>query len=207
MVKRLLSDPFNFPPEFFQWIRTKLETDQPLFSSAAIYGFRSTVAAIAAAAAPPAIPIGALMQYSDDIDPPDQPGWLLADNRLLSRTTYALAFGVMGFSYSPVPGADPGSNQFHIPAGQGRLLQGKGTHADVDVMGESDGLVITSRTPRHYHETNVDVIAQVAGAGFDEGTGPSSNPGVRVLSGPTAANPKDTPAFLVVSHIVYVPAG
>ena len=33
-VRRLLSDPFSFPPEFPEWIRSMLERDPPLLPSA-----------------------------------------------------------------------------------------------------------------------------------------------------------------------------
>ncbi len=227
-VSRLLSDPFSFPQEFFQWIRARLETDQPLFTAAAIFGFRSQVASIAAAGAT-TFPVGTIVDYDGTTDPGS--GWILYDGRLLNRTTYALLYAIVGFRHSG--GADPGSNQFRIGDGQGRTRVQKGTNTDVDALGENDGLALASRSPKHNsaltgapgisdpgHGHNLEKQAFVAG-GADtlqrntgvateldgslvrsNTTGITANVGTLAV-GPGGSRPTDTAAFIVVNSIIY----
>jgi hypothetical protein len=43
-LQRLLSDPFNYPPELWNWIKTKMEDDPPAIAWDAILGFSGAVA-------------------------------------------------------------------------------------------------------------------------------------------------------------------
>jgi len=53
------------------------------------------------------------------------PGYLRCDGSLVSRTTYADLFAYLGFDASPVPGTDPGSNNFYLPNTKGRVFVDK----------------------------------------------------------------------------------
>lgn len=50
------------------------------------------------------------------------PGYHRCDGLLYDRTTYADLFAYLGFSASPVPGTDPGSNQFYVPNTKGKVF-------------------------------------------------------------------------------------
>lgn len=150
-LKRLLSDPFNYPPELWNWIKGKMEDDPPGLTWEAILGFGNAVRA--AVVFPSGVPVGAMIPYLGASDPGE--GWMLADGRLLDRTTYADLFAVVGFSYSPTPGTDPGSNQFYAPDGRSRLFAGIGTHADMTTRGKNEGMTIANRTIRHRHTHSI----------------------------------------------------
>lgn len=74
-------------------------------------------------------------------------GWLLCDGSAVSRSTYADLFALIGTAH----GAGNGTTTFNLPDYRGRMRVGKGTHADVDSLGESDALAVGSRTPKHRH--------------------------------------------------------
>jgi microcystin-dependent protein len=78
-------------------------------------------------------------------------GFLMCDGALANRTTYAALYAQVGFDYSPVPGVDPGSNQFYLPNLNGRVPVGQGLHADVNARGKSEGLSEPARRPTHKH--------------------------------------------------------
>jgi microcystin-dependent protein len=72
--------------------------------------------------------------------------WLLCDGRSLLNTDYP----VLSALIRPTTGGVDGTH-FNLPDYRGRVLAGKGTHADVDSLGDSDGLAVASRTPKHQH--------------------------------------------------------
>jgi microcystin-dependent protein len=77
------------------------------------------------AAAGGAMPIGIQLPYVGDTDPGDIGGgitFLLADGRLISRTTYAAFFARSGHKYNG--GVDPGSSMVRIPDKRGRVTVG-----------------------------------------------------------------------------------
>ncbi|HEX4501084.1 MAG TPA: phage tail protein, partial [Scandinavium sp.] len=57
-------------------------------------------------------PIGAIVAYSGNGDPPET-DWLVADGRLIDRTTYAEFYNRTGHAYNG--GVDPGGNKVRIP--------------------------------------------------------------------------------------------
>jgi microcystin-dependent protein len=70
-----------------------------------------------------AMPIGAVLDYAGTTPPS---GWLLCDGRLVSRTTYAALFAVIGGYF----GAGDGSTTFNLPNFTGRSGVGAGTFTD-----------------------------------------------------------------------------
>jgi microcystin-dependent protein len=82
----------------------------------------------------------------------EDPGWLLADGREVSRTTYAALF--VKYGSGALHGAGNGTTTFNLPDYRGRPLVGKGTHAEVDTVGKNDGLAVGSRRVKHSHTVN-----------------------------------------------------
>jgi len=74
-------------------------------------------------------------------------GYLLCDGSAVSRDTYADLFAAIGITH----GSGDGSTTFNLPDARGRVTVGKGTHAEVDTLGESDGLAVGSRRLKHTH--------------------------------------------------------
>ena len=62
-------------------------------------------------------PAGMVMAFAGSTPPP---GWLPCDGSLLSRTTYAVLFAVIGTGW----GSGDGSTTFHLPDLRGRFLRG-----------------------------------------------------------------------------------
>lgn len=77
-------------------------------------------------------------------------GWLLCDGTAVSRVTYSALFTALGGASSPY-GLGDGSTTFNLPDLRGRAPVGVGTHLDVDARGDSDGLAVGSRSPKHLH--------------------------------------------------------
>jgi microcystin-dependent protein len=137
--------------------------------------------------------------------------WLQCNGVAVSRTTYASLFTVLNALGLPF-GAGNGTTTFNLPDLRGRIAIAEGTHADVDVMGDSDGQLIAARTPKHNHTVNdpghthaqqhlMDGNQPGGGiaAGGPTGTGAlttSSTTGLTV--GPQTSAPTDSPAYLVV---------
>lgn len=94
--------------------------------------------------AAPATKTGTVADFAGSAAPT---GWLLCDGSAVSRTTYADLFAEIGTTY----GVGDGSTTFNLPDAQGRMTVGLGTNADVNALGDSDGLAIASRTPKHTH--------------------------------------------------------
>jgi microcystin-dependent protein len=64
-------------------------------------------------------PIGSVVAYSGTGDPAGG-NWMLADGRLVDKTTYADFFAAVGHAHNG--GADPGSNKVRLPDYRGRSL-------------------------------------------------------------------------------------
>jgi microcystin-dependent protein len=75
-------------------------------------------------------PSGAILQFAGSSAPSN---WLLCDGALVSRTTYATLFGVIGTNY----GAGDGSSTFKLPDLRGRVPIGAGQATGVDENGQS----------------------------------------------------------------------
>lgn len=97
---------------------------------------------VAVAASP--TPAGATIPYAGSAAPS---GWLLCDGSAVSRTTYATLFTAIGTNY----GVGNGTTTFNIPDVQGRVPVGKGSHADVNTLGNNDGVALANRRPKHNH--------------------------------------------------------
>lgn len=92
-----------------------------------------------------AVPLGAMVPYGGSSAPA---GWLLCDGGAVARVgTYADLFAAIGTAYGP----GDGSSTFNVPDLRGRSPVGKGAHADVDTLGESDGGANSTRSPKHAH--------------------------------------------------------
>jgi microcystin-dependent protein len=74
--------------------------------------------------------IGSTMTYGGDGDPAGG-SWLLADGRLVDRTTYAAYFAIVGHKFNG--GVDPGNNKVRIQDKRGRTSIGP------DSMGTAQG--------------------------------------------------------------------
>ena len=74
------------------------------------------------------------------------PGWAILDGSTL--TNAQTAYPVLWANVDPAwkSGAD-----IILPDCRGRVPVGRGTHADVDTLGDNDGVAVASRRPRHSH--------------------------------------------------------
>src|SRR3990167_4049843 len=95
---------------------------------------RATVGAGSAEISVPAgTPAGVIVDYGVTSAPS---GWLLCDGSAVSRSTYADLFTAIATAY----GVGDGSTTFNLPDFRGRVAVGLGTHADVNGLGDSDGM-------------------------------------------------------------------
>jgi len=75
-----------------------------------------------------ASPIGMIVDFAGGTAPA---GWLIADGRLISRTTYSMLFAVLGIAF----GAGDGSTTFALPDLRGRAGVGPGSLTDANGTG------------------------------------------------------------------------
>lgn len=142
-------------------------------------------------------------------------GWLMCDGAAVSRTTYAALFALIGTTY----GAGDGSTTFNLPDLQGRVPVGKGTHVNVDALGENDGSTLANRQPKHRHTVTDPGHTHTYSRGINAGglygdgvnagvhhssdtpnTG-SSTTGITIATAGASA-PLDTPAYIVLNFII-----
>lgn len=113
-------------------------------------------------------PVGSVNTFAGSSAPS---GWLLCDGQLVSRTTYASLFTVIGTTY----GAGDGSTTFALPNLKGRVVVGyDSSETEFDTLGETGG----SKTNTHNHYTlasNDGVNLYVSGS--------SNGPRSRVIGG------------------------
>lgn len=108
---------------------------------------------------PQAAPLGSVLMFAGDAG--DVPtGWLLCDGDLVSTTTYADLFGLIGYTYGGT-GAS-----FALPDVRNRFPIGVSLPGGIagflaDDEGEADPL---DRTPRHTHDEG-DLVATSSGSG------------------------------------------
>lgn len=95
------------------------------------------------------VPSGSIFDFAGSAAPG---GFLLCDGAAVSRATYAALFAAIGTGY----GIGDGSSTFNLPDLRGRVAVGKGSHGDVDALGDSDGLAVGSRRPAHAHSISAD---------------------------------------------------
>jgi hypothetical protein len=91
-------------------------------------------------------------------------GWLVCDGSSVLKATYPALDAILSAASYPF-GSD--ATHFTLPDMRGRVPVGVGTHADVDALGDSDGLGVGSRTPKHAHG---DGTLAAAAHTHDDGT-------------------------------------
>jgi microcystin-dependent protein len=97
-----------------------------------------------------AVPPGAVQEFAGSTAPY---GFLLCDGSLVSRTTYATLFAVLGVVF----GAGDGSTTFALPNHAGRVAAGKGTgtFATLGATGGAETVTLTAaEMPSHTHTQN-----------------------------------------------------
>ena len=87
-------------------------------------------------------PPGVILPYGAATAPS---GYLLCDGTSVSTTTYAALYAIIGFTYGG------SGSSFTLPDLRGRIPIGKGTHADVDTLGDNDGQTLANRRAGHTH--------------------------------------------------------
>ena len=99
------------------------------------------------------IPAGVIWDFAGATPPT---GWLLCDGSVVSRTTYAALFGVIGTAF----GAGDGSSTFNLPNASGRVLGGAGgaLGARGASVGAAGDTLAAANMPlhNHPHEHSVD---------------------------------------------------
>lgn len=70
-------------------------------------------------------------------------GFISFHGQLLDIAVHPNLFATIGFSCSPVPGADPGGGQFYAPDCRDRTLVGKGDQGGVDAARIADAATLT----------------------------------------------------------------
>jgi microcystin-dependent protein len=93
-----------------------------------------------------AIPTGTVLPFAAAVAPT---GYLLCDGAAVSRTTYAGLFALVGTIY----GVGDGSTTFNVPDVRGRVIAGYSPtgHADITVMGATEGNAVGNRRVKHSH--------------------------------------------------------
>lgn len=155
-------------------------------------------------------PTGVVAAYAGSAAPS---GWLMCDGATASTATYPDLYALIGATYGAT-----GSGYFTLPDLRGRIPVGKGTHVDVDALGDSDGVTaVGTRRPKHAHtvtdpghaHTISGTWVERAGASYNVGGGgnlsrdntlsaASNTTGISVGS----SGMTDTPAYLVLNYII-----
>ena len=89
------------------------------------------------------VPTGTILEWTGDVAPD---GFLLCNGISYLTNQYQELFNIIGYKYGG------STTTFKVPDLRGRVSVGKGTHPDVDTLGESDGTSTSSRTIYHYHD-------------------------------------------------------
>ena len=181
---------WDFTDAGLQDVRLWLEMNPPAIPIKNILGFQQTT-----------FPSGMLTAYAGASAPA---GWLPCDGAAVSRTTYVSLFAFCGTAY----GAGDGSTTFNVPDLRGRVAAGfaaSGGHADVNALGNNDGVAAANRRPKHRHTVTIQnsgnnngTVAQLmnwAGTSETDTTG---------YVGPTtgSVDSVDAPAYVVVNYII-----
>ena len=164
-------------------------------------------------------PVGSLQAYAGASAPT---GWLLCDGTSYTTAAYPELYSVLSYTYG-----GSGAN-FNVPDLRGRVLVGKGTHVDVDALGDNDGSALANRRPKHQHTIYdpththspgngmnrfwlADTLAggvAAAGSNFQANnnfsTISSASTGVKVNpeGAASSSSPQDGPAYLVTNYII-----
>jgi microcystin-dependent protein len=160
------------------------------------------------------VPTGFLMSAARQSAP--NAGWLICDGASYPRSSYAALAGVIGSAY----GGD--AVNFNVPDLRGRMAVGKGTHLDVDNLGDSEGSALADRRPKHKtsiadpgHDHTVHYVygpggaignlpyyENQAGHQFDTFVH-TDGAGTGISAGPqTAGTPVDVVPFVVIVYFI-----
>lgn len=151
---------------------------------AAVVPLRNRLELMLSQVAAGTIPIGASIQWDGTTDPPAGTDgvtrFMLRDGRLISTTTYAAYFALIGHSANG--GVNPGGGLFRIPDRRGRVSVGpdnmgtaQGAAGRVSVLpaalfgagGEERHTTVLTEAPSHGHVVQAAVQSNaVAGTGF-----------------------------------------
>ena len=153
-------------------------------------------------------PSGAILQFAGSSAPAN---WLLCDGALISRTTYATLFGVIGTNY----GAGDGSTTFKLPDLRGRVPVGAGqgsslTNRVIAATGGAETHTLTvSQIPSHSHDIPLYDYsdggqANLTTAGTDDVGDFRSNSQDPVDNTGGNQPHNNMQPFLVVNHIIKV---
>jgi microcystin-dependent protein len=101
---------------------------------------------------PPGAPSGGLVMFAGSAEPA---GWLFADGRAMSRTTYSDLFAAIGTTY----GTGDGSTTFNLPNLTGKVPVGyDSAQTEFNAMGKTGGAktvtLSTTEMPSHNHTQN-----------------------------------------------------
>jgi microcystin-dependent protein len=161
------------------------------------------------------VPIGGLLSYAGSGDPAGG-SWLLADGRLIDRTTFAAFFAAVGHAYNG--GVDPGSNMVRLPDKRGRgsigadnmgTVQGaagrlpnsnraRGQNGGEErhlLSGPESGVKVHAHTATqtpHHHAFNGATVLTTSGAWANYGSGAS-------VTGTQTQTDDQTPAITVAN--------
>lgn len=99
-----------------------------------------------------------------------------------------------------------GKSSFAVPDLRGRMPVMLGTHADVDAIGDSDGLAVGARRPKHKHSGTAGIGANslggtipIRGGGFDTAVAH----GLPTNVGPQTGNePTDSPGYFTLNAFI-----
>jgi microcystin-dependent protein len=152
-------------------------------------------------------PSGAILQFAGSSAPSN---WLLCDGALVSRTTYATLFGVIGTNY----GAGDGSSTFKLPDLRGRVPIGAGqgsslTNRVIAATGGAETHTLTeAQLPSHDHNISLFDSSAPTGNNFrvaatDDITDPR-NPATSTQNAGGNQPHNNMQPFLVVNHIIKV---
>lgn len=82
--------------------------------------------------------------------------WLQCNGVAVSRTTYSALFTYLSSMSPALPfGAGDGTTTFNLPDLRGRTVYGHGTNADVDTLGDNEGMALANRSGKHVHIVRV----------------------------------------------------
>lgn len=165
--------------------------------------FSAVLTAAGGAAGLVGVNVGTIAMWGGGADPP---GWLICDGRAVDRTIYAALFAAIGTSYGP----GDGSTTFNIPDLRGRVAVGLGTNALVNTLGNSDGVAVANRRPKHRHTPHVHTVgAGSAGALSPSGSVGNINVNTSSVDGGSgvATDSLDAPAYQVVNYIIATGVG
>lgn len=140
------------------------------------------------------VPVGVVLPYASSVLPAGGL-YLACDGSEISRATYADLFAVISTAY----GIGNGSTTFNVPDLQGRIPVGKGPHADVDTLGENEGLAAASRSPKHHH---LWTSGQGESIGGTYGNFPSFDDTPFDRATTATGHAQDTPSYVVLSYII-----